>query len=36
MNNKIARILLLVRVIAGITLAVIFREAFDATALNTE
>jgi len=34
MNNKIARILLLVLVIAGITLAVIFREAFDATALE--
>lgn len=34
MHNKIARILLLVLVIAGITLTVIFREAIDATALE--
>lgn len=35
MDNKITRILLLSVVIGGITFAVIYREAFDATALET-
>lgn len=34
MNNKIARILLLTLVIAGITLTVIYRESFDTMALE--
>lgn len=35
MNNKIARLLLLALVIAGITLTVIYRQTFDAMALQT-